>query len=133
MPVSGVWQLAGGKRRELIYFLYADEGVPVMLAGERLLRFTLDRDSLWPGRFDGLALEGADDSTVVAELRIDGVSVWAEPQGAPAEGEVLEAPKPFFLHGQSFVGLLMRGRFARVLFLLQKAEPVLPAKKEGAA
>lgn len=133
MPVSGVWQLAGGKRRELIYFLYADEGVPVSLAGEPFQRFTLDASVLVPGRFDGLTVCDADASTVVAELRIDGVSVWPWPQPAPAEGEVLEPPKPFFLHGGSFVGLLMRGNFSKVLFLLQKAEPVLPAKKDGAA
>jgi len=130
MPTSGIWQMAAGKRRELVWFLYPDEATPCTVDGAPFLRLALriDRETL--GRFTGLVVADADETTEVYWVDIDGTAVWSG-SVFPGDGEVLEAPRPVFVHPGSVVLITLRGRFARVLFIVEKAEPVrLPQKEQ---
>lgn len=122
--------MAAGKRRDLVWFLYPDEATPCTLSGEEFLRLELriDRDAL--GRFVGLVVADADETTEVRRLSVDGVAVWSAPM-FPGDGEVLEAPAPTYVHPGSLVLVLLRGRFARVLFIVEKAEPAQLAPRKG--
>lgn len=95
------------------------------------LMLEIDRDVF--GRFEGISLGDPDATTVVQQVTIDGLPVWALPQQAPGEGEVLEPPKPFYVHPGSRVRVWISGAFSRVLVLVQKAEQVKAPAQERSA
>lgn len=137
MPASGFWQIAAGKQRELIYFFYRDEFRAFEVEGVEWLSlgpYRLDRGGDTFGRFAGLIVTGADATTVVRELQIDGAPVWSELK-YPGEGEVLDAPRPIGVHGRSVVAMRLSGAFERVLLVVERAQRIEPVKstKEGAA
>jgi hypothetical protein len=130
--MKAAWELVGGKRRELVCFLYPDEAVQSDVGGVSCLRLTLALDVV--GRFDGVSVCDPDGTTRVELLIIDGVRIWQGPQQIDGEGVVLEPSKPTYLHAGSVARLYMHGAFSRVLLLVQRAEEVkAAAKKEGAA